>query len=72
MTPGVLRELGIFAVLAVVTGACFYVAWRLRCASRRALASQRAIAARAQLQTYTPQSQDRHWTDWAAHHGGGL
>lgn len=72
MTPGVWRELGVFAGLVVLTGACFFVAWRLRCATRHALASQRAIAHRAGLDTYTPQSQDRHWDDWASHHRGGL
>jgi hypothetical protein len=72
VTPGVLRELGIFTALVFLTGACFYIAWRLRSASRQSLASQRVIAHRAHLDTYTPQSQDRQWTDWAEHHGGGL
>jgi hypothetical protein len=72
MTPGVMRELGIFTGLALLTGACFYIAWRLRCATRQSLATQRAIARRAGLDTYTPQSEDREWRQWSAHHGGGL
>jgi hypothetical protein len=72
MTPGVMRELGIFTGLVFLTGACFWVAWRLRCATRQSLATQRQAAARARLDTYTPQSQDREWTAWARSHGGGL
>jgi hypothetical protein len=72
MTPGAWREIGIFAALVILSGACFYIAWRLRAAGRASLAAQRAIAARAHLQTYTPQSQDREWTAWAQRHGGGL
>ena len=31
---------------------------------------QRRAAQQAHLDTYTPQSQDREWDDWAGRHGG--
>ncbi len=64
--------LAAFAALFFLSGALFYAGWRLRAAGRRTLATQRAIAERAHLQTHTPQTQDWHWDDRARHHGGGL
>jgi hypothetical protein len=39
---------------------------------RTASDTQREVARRAHLDTYTPQSVDREWSQWARHHGGGL
>lgn len=70
MTPGVVRELLIAAVLAAVAIAAFVVYGRLRRATEASLARQRAAAERA-LGTYTPQTRDRFWDEHRRHHGGG-
>ncbi len=72
MTPGTWRMLATFAGLALFSGAFFYAWWWLRASVRRSLATQRAIAHRAGLDTVTPQTQDPFGEYWAGRHGGGL
>jgi len=56
--------------LSLAAAAFVYVSRRLRATGQAERAAQRAAAHEAGLDTYTPQTQDREWSDWAGHHGG--